>query len=462
MGNSAGKTIIASKAIGGQYVDLLVWTGDPEDPTKGTTIETELIDGFYIKENLFTMLPTIELRLADTSRNFMQYPLKIGDLLNVYMSPNAATRGEGTDEDYPPYIHASFVIETIVANPDASNNTYTYNVKGIYAAQAMINSIGKYPEDPPLGIGLYQQVASNEVIEKMCNQGGLGFTLECKPNDKSFWLCANETRAAFVERVIDHAWISDDDAPIAYTDVHGILHYTSIKTLCGNASGLTFADTSAEIDGYSPAKSNVVTFTEARTLNAGGPVLNRGGYVLKYSFYNPHNKKLIDWKEMKEHGKTGLANAVNIPGGDTAGVKDRNEGWREKEYKQNETYLANVSNKQPSERSNITIHKDGGQWFSEMHVHYNVAQKHNEMIRRSFFQNFVNIAVDVSRQGDLYAKKAYRPKLGHIIDVSFTSQHKVDPVHSGNYCIAEIVHKYTKGRPYTQSISLVNDGYYGS
>lgn len=74
MGNSAGKTIIASKAIGGQYVDLLVWTGDPEDPTKGTTIETELIDGFYIKENLFTMLPTIELRLADTSRNFMQYP----------------------------------------------------------------------------------------------------------------------------------------------------------------------------------------------------------------------------------------------------------------------------------------------------------------------------------------------------------------------------------------------------
>ncbi len=463
---SANKTIIGSGTVGGSYVNLQVWIGDPLEPTKGMTIPTESIDSFSVKENLFTLLPTLEMHIQDKGKFFMNHALCIGDMINIEMAPSPVTKDADPDEqEVDPYLICSFIIQTVSCVPDNENNAFTYIIMGIYAAQPLINEISFYPTKGPLGVSaMYEKVESDKVIDIMATEAGLGLVCDCEPNDKSYWLNANETRGAFIERIIDHAWVGEGNAPVIFTDVTGTMHYTSIKNLCENLSGITFADFASNTSGSTPKKSPTILFSQARCLNAGGPIFNRGGYSLKYSLTNPYNKLGIDEKEMPRWGVNGIAGVVNAGiGSDTYGVKDRGEGWREKVYTQNKKFLAGVSNKQASEMDNITIHQDGGMWFDELHIHYNIAPKHNEMVRRSFFSNFINVTVDTSRQGSLYDKSAYRPELGNIIDVDFSSSinNKIDGIHSGPYCVAEIVHKYRKKKPYTQSITFVNDGYFG-
>lgn len=460
------ETIIGSGHIGGSYVNLQVWIGDPLEPTKGLTIPTESIDRFSVKENIFTMLPTLEMHIQDKDKFFRKHALCIGDMINIEMLPSPATKeGDEEDDDLDPFLMCSFVIQTISCVPDNENNTFTYVVLGIYAAQPLINEVSFYPTKGPLGLpSVYEKVESDKVIDIMATEAGLGLVCDCEPDDKSYWLNANETRGAFIERIIDHAWVGEGNAPVIYTDVFGTLHYTSIKNLCENATGVTFADMASNASAGAPKKSPTILFSQAKCLNAGGPILNRGGYTLKYSLMNPYNKHGIDEKEMPRWGVNGIAGVVNAGiGTDTHGTKDRSEGWREKSYSVDKTFIANVNNKQASEMDNVTIHQDGGMWFDELHTHYNIAPKHNEMVRRSFFTNFVNVAVDTSRQGSLYDKSAYRPELGDVVDVDFSSSvnNKIDSIHSGPYCVAEIVHKYMKKKPYTQSITFVNDGYFG-
>lgn len=454
---------VGSNTQGGGYVNLQMWIGDPDDPTKGQTIENPLIDGFKVTENMFTFLPTLELHLQDDSQFFMRHPICIGDTLNIRLGPNDANGDAGGDDASVDFFKAQFSVQTVICDPDSDNGIYTYIIRGVYAADAMLNEIVVYP--PHLNwfeTKLWFQQTSGEAIKRVLDEGGgLGLSLECKPNDYTFWISSNETRQQFIERIIDHAWVGNDDAPICFTDVHGIMHYTSLRTLCAETPSLSFANIQGNIDANTPDSTPTITYGDARCLNGGGPVVNKGGLVIDYHLYNPWNLSKINWLDIQQYGKSGVSGAVDTVLSLLSGVKDRSEGHREKKYKLNDNFLATVSNKKASEKNNTIKFIDGGTYHYENHAHYNVAPKHNEMVRRSFFQNFVKLNIAVSQQGSVYREKAFRPYLGEIVNVDFSDTNLVDQVHSGAYCIAEISYLYQKGEPFTQSITVVNDGYYG-
>lgn len=456
-----GRTILGGNNAGGRYVDLQVWIGDPKDPTKGITIENESIESIDIVENLFTTLPTINMVVNDSGRMFFRYNFRVGDTLNVRMKPSGTVAAD-PDKETDAYLDTSFTVQAISDMPDNRNNLYIHRVSGVYAAVSYLNSIIPYPKELSI-IEIWPMAkTSAEAIQTVVQETGLGFIADVKTDDYSFWLNANETAANFCERIIRHAWIADDDAPILFTDVNGIAHLSSIKTICANKTMIAFADKQASVDAETSEKTPTIMIDDAFCLNAGGPVSNLGAYKVQTSFYTPRNLFAVqDPFEFPQEGK-GLLGAVagvvsKVLGG---GLNDRSEAYRIKEYQRNGTYLAGLSNKQTSELNNVTINADGGMHFDELHKHYEVAPAHNEMIRRSFFQNFVRIAIDTSRQGDLYENPAYRPTIGSTVKCDFSSSMKIDTIHSGEYAVAEIMHKYSKGEPYTQIVTLVNDGYF--
>lgn len=458
---SKNTTILDEHMMGGSYVNLQVWFGDPKKPAEGETIPVNSIDSFKIRENMFTLLPTMSLKICDRGRFFMSRAICIGDMINIRVGPSEAT--SGADMEVKPFLQASFIVQTVTCSPTASSSFFVYEILCIYAAQPLINEIGTFPKELPFGGALlYFKSSSSDVIKTMAQEAGLGPSIECSPSDYSYWINASETRGAFIERILDHAWVGEGNAPVAYTDVHGILHYTSVKDICKNVTTTKFADINGAITNGVDGKDPRILFDQARSLNPGGPILNRGGYGVKYSMYNPWNKDGIWMLDLPQHnGLGGALGQVVSFAGSWLGLQDRTEGYREQTYKKKKPDLATIYNKQASEMSNITIHKDGGMWSKELHEFYNIAPKHNEMVRRSFFNNFVNVVVDTSRQSNLYNKEAYRPKLGQVVDVDFTMAKKVDAIHSGKYCVAEIVHRYERSKPYVQQITFVNDGYYG-
>ena len=458
-----GQTILGGNTSGGHYVDLQVWIGDPKDASKGITVENESIDSIDITENLFTTLPTLNMVLTDAGRFFFRYNVRIGDTINVRMAP-AATQKEEADEDKmpAPYVEASFTVQSVTDVPDHRNNLYIHRIVGVYAAVGFINKIIQYPQDASIVEPIPIKKTSADAMKFVVQQAGLGFVSDVKTDDYSYWLNANETAANFCERILKHVWISDDDAPVMYTDVKGTAHLTSVKTIVDDKTMTQFADMQAEVSGGDSNTLSTIVIADVYCLNAGGPISNMGAYKVQTSFYTPKNNRASQsMLEFPQHGQ-GMLGAIagaasSLLGG---GTKDRSEAYREKEYQHNDPYLGGISNKQQSERDNVTIHDAGGIHFDELHDHYEVAPSHNEMIRRSFFQNFVRIMVDTSKQGDLYEKEAHRPRLGSSVKCDFSSSKRIDSIHSGEYAVAEITHKYARGKPYTQAITLVNDGYF--
>lgn len=455
---SSGRTFLNTKLFGGNYTDLIVWIGDPDDYTKGLTIENENIDHIDIKENIFSKYPTISLTLNDVGRFFFRWALKIGDTLNVIMMPNRELMNLDEDEKIKPYFQSSFTIQSVLNIPDAKNKYFIHKIEGIGSSIRLINNVITYPQNANLLSPLQLRKSSADVIKEVCETNGIGFSGEVKTNDESLWLSTMTSIDDFFDRLLNHAWIEEGDAPILFSDVSNTLHLTSIKTICKATSEVTMMDSMERMKLDTNSTVIEILVSGAMCINIGGPVVNNGGYTTSTSFYTPRNNRSSQSvTEFPQHDSNIISGASSLFNEDT---DDRAAAYRTKEYQQLDTYLANKTNKQISELRNISRHTNGGVHFDELHDHYEVSPDHNEMIRRSFFQNFVRVTVDTARQSSIFDKSNYRPKLGSVVVCDFSEKNRIERIHSGKYVIAEIIHRYARSEPYTQSMTLVNDGYF--
>jgi len=490
-----GKTIGGSTESGGSYVELQMWIGDPEKPEEGLTIESSCIDKICITESMFTLLPTMTVQVVDVGRLFGTYSVKIGDLLNVRLKPRDTQDPDAVQE---PIVNGSFVIQTITELPGITPNTYMHRYSCTYAAQKYINEVAVFPAQL-LSVagavnalksgGKYEKTTSTQALRAVIEQSGLGFsddTEDGEVDDKSYWISCNETRAAFCDRVVKHAWVGQGNAPILYADAKGIAHYVTIKDLCqkaGEKIRQEFAYTSPKT-GMQKGDKTSVWYTDEAIVNAGGPILNKGGYSLTMAMYNPYNTAKIPYKESNFIGKmmgndkpylpifTGSAlsqakAAVGaIKNAFTNGLqsfdKDRGEGYRMVTWQNNNDRLATVKNANPSMKETVSKAVNAGMHFDSMHNYYTIAEAQNEQVRRSFFQQFAKLVIDTGRQQESFAKSFSVPRLGDVIDVDFSTSEKIDPIHSGRFCIVQIKHSYSAKQPYNIEIVAANDGLYGT
>lgn len=454
---SSSRSILNSHLFGGNYTDLIVWIGDSADYTKGLTIENETIDHIDIRENIFSKYPTISMTINDVGRFFFKWRLKIGDRLNVIMMPNKELVNSDEDEKLLPYVMSSFTIQSVLNVPDTKNKYYIHKIEGIGSSIRLINNIITYPQNTNLLSPLQLRKSSGDVIKEICEENGIGFSAEVKTFDDSLWISTKSSISDFFDRLLDHGWIEEGDAPILFSDASNILHLTSIKTICNNKAKVTLMDSMERLkQDISPVTE--ILISNAMTVNIGGPVVNNGGYTTSTSFYTPRNNRSSQsLDEFPEHGMNLISNASSLFNED---IDDRSSSYRTKDYSQLDTFLANVTNKQISEIHNVSKRASGGIHFDELHDHYEVAPNHNELIRRSFFQNFIRVTIDTSRQSSIFNESKYRPRIGTVVKCDFSEKNRIERIHSGEYVVAEIVHRYARSEPYTQSMTLVNDGYF--
>ena len=342
---------------------------------------------------------------------------------------------------------------------------------GIYNSQSYLNEVASYPKTTKESLAQANLKTSVNAIQEVLDDTALSFIPRCKSMDTSLWVNCTNTRSQFVDKIINHAWLDVDDAPILYSDLNGNAYYTSVKTLCKQKYKLRFQNTKYyfsqnEHDGL------IALYNDCNFLHASGPILNQGGYKVSETYYNPYNMKAlldkdikvadVNFKEivlplLKKSGNlslTDIEKAVEMDN-KTMGKK------RLSEYQQNDPYIATRSNKASSQLNRTTRKIDAGVYFRDFHNHYDLAPIHNEMIRRSFFQNFVSITVDVHRLPQVFVNGATRPVLGDKVFIDFTNEGSIDKIHSGNYIICGIKHCFQQGNTYTMDIIAVSDGTYG-
>lgn len=441
------------------------------DPKEGRLISAHGIKEIVIEENIFSLLPTIRIEIEDQGSYFAGYNIKNGDKIYFIVTPVVANEGE----DPTPYVDSVYAVQNVSCVPSLEGSNYQYVIIGIYDAQSYLNEVASYPKTTIDSLLFQNTKRSDEAIQEVLDDTTLKLSKKIEGSDKGLWLNCRKTRAQFIEKIIEHAWIDEDDAPLIYTNLNGESVFTSVKTMAKQKKLCTFTNVKNYIEslqGSSTQREDLeYPFTSVQFLHAAGPILNQGGYKVRANYYTPYNllslfdldiaPKDIDVVELlKDLAAQGNLDPMAIIDAQIADKKTVGK-FREAVYQQDEPYIASRSNKASSQIDRLTKNIDAGIYFKEYHNHYDVAPVHNEMIRRSFFQNFINMTVDVHRLPKEYQTAKCRPILGDKVNLDFSTADSVDKIHTGNYIVAGISHHFKAFQSYTLDVKCVTDGTYG-
>lgn len=443
------------------------------DKKNGKIIGAESLKQITISEDIFSLLPTIKIEVEDQGAFFTSYNIKNGDTIYVTITPNIESEGN----DPEPYVDSVFCVQSIDCIPMIDSNTFEYTIMGIFNAQNYLNEVSSYPKTSFESIYQTDMKRSDEAIHEVLDDTPLVFANRIDGSDNSLWINCRNTRSQFIDKIIDHAWISEDDAPLLYTDLNGKTYYSSVKTFANTKKLCNFINVKTYIDNLKTAiedKEDLeYPFTSLEFLHAAGPILNQGGYKVKTNYYTPYNSlslinsditpktddiysMLIDLVANGDLDYSAIMEA-QLADGKTIGK------FRESIYQQDEPYIAANSNKAASQMERLTRNVNIGMHFKDYHNHYDIAPIHNEMIRRSFFQNFVDMTVDTHRLPKEFKNNKARPVLGDKVNIDFSSSKtNIDNIHTGNYIVAGRVHHFKPFKSYTIEYKCVTDGTFGT
>lgn len=446
--SSAGQT--SPSASVNNVIEVLYGS---DDPKKAYQIPNAKISKIEIKESFFIKLPTMKLLLNDTGTFFNEVGFQIGNIINIKITPVI----KNLDSIPKPYVNSKFVIQAIDYYFEADKNNYIYEISGMYAAEKYLNDICVWPITEIDALNLDKQYTSEQALNLICTRGGLKFVSELKsaPDDNMAWLNSSLSYSEFVDKIVKHAWIADDDMPLMFVDKDGVAHYNSINNICDNSiKAVYIQNTLYDMKYRNKSKFQLKKPSGYRTYNSVefknmGFIQNQGAYGIKTRIYNPYNTKELNLIEFTPFIPTNPA-AVTL----------NDVCLREKEFHDNKMRIANISNKSPGQTDNFR-YSFAKMHFKQTHAHYDYAPQHNESIKRSFYQQFAFLTVDAVNQPDYEYEPQQKISLGDKITIRTDSVANQGSIQSGNFIVTSLLHTFFVNSNYTVIITGVNDGING-
>lgn len=433
-----------------------------KDPRHGFPISNSKIRKIRIHESFFQRLPSMTLFLNDIGTYFHDVGFQIGNSIFITITPNIESK-----VDVKPYIDTEFRIESIEYGLDQDNNDYCYIINGTLSAEKYLNDIFVWPKDDSGTLLNTSKIFSSaEVVRACMTHGGLKCDTLSFPNanDSMAWLNASLCHADFVDKVVSHAWIAENDMPILYVDKSGTGHYTSLNTLCDAASVGNFIQVSKYQKLHDELKGAEVNskpvpykvYESLRYVNAGF-LQNQGGYGIKTKIFDPRNEAGISQDDFPVMVTKIIPTTLKKP--------SINElCFRSKEFhdtgKDNKLRLGIISNKSQTQLESIRYNTVATH-FIETHEHYDYAPMHHESIKRAFYQQFVFMSIDSINQPFVDPEGNPIILLGQRISIDPATVNNQQTIGDGDFLVAGLTHTFYTSSKYTIVASCVSDGING-
>lgn len=455
-------TATASSTVSTQTCDITVIYGS-NDPNKGFNIPVDKITEIIIRENFFLLLPTMTLTLDDVGTIFHDVNFQIGNTIYVKILPEMISHDAVASK---PLLEATFKIQAIENSTDFDRNSCTYTFHCMYSAEKYLNDICIWPKfDTMAGKlpSLDKSYTSADTLQVVLRNAGLkpNIDFDSKPDDNMSWLNSTLTYSEFTKKIIDHAWISDDDMPILFVDRGGNAYYTSINTLCGKATTSNFIhqtryqklyDTKNENTSNTEEKPSAYSVYYDLVLTNHGYLQNDGGYNVKKYIFNPYNATLLNPLTFKPVSFN-ITNLKAITLNDTC--------FRAKDFKDtgknNRLRLGKISNRSDSQGETVRYHSVST-YFRQTHQYYDYAPIHHDSIKHAFFQQFAFMTISVTDQPGYEKDPKQMLKLGDRISIDMSSMSHESSVQSNNYIVSGLTHYISFGSKYVIMATCVSDG----
>lgn len=417
-----------------------------------------------VNENMFSLLPTLEIQIEDAGNLFTRYNIKQGGIIYLIITPNNEAFKENAA-----YVNSMFVIQSIITRAQPGKPNFTHILKCTYNAQNFLNEYISYPPNDGLTnvvknlIKLPTKELSSEVIENVLKKSSLKFLEdfnESELHDSCVWINANQPRYKFIDKIVNHAWTENGDSPILFTDRNGYCHYTSLNNLTKKEIKIHVYNTKLFQQISRPDNDKKLLLTnEFIFINSNGTNFNENGYKLEQFSYDPI---IFDHFSLKDIFNTDFKTNNKLNYNNPRSKNITSLSINHFVTNNTDSKLSSQLNKTPTSVNNLSLKYDAGMHFNHTHNYYDVAPKHNENVRKTFFNIFVKFAVD-SKFFDMdYNNKKLRPELGDIIYLDFSyGENESDKIHTGKYMVVGINNAWIKNGSYTLSYQCVSDGYYG-
>lgn len=444
-------------------VDIALWW-DVKDKKEAFRrkkhIELESVKMLKLEENMFSTLPTGFLELADAGNFAFNEPLQIGRELFIEIQLGAAN--SVAKETEPLLVKAK--IEKFIIRPNMSTGGALYDIDLTLNATAFVNNIITYPAktaSDPLGLA----ETSVEAIRNVAGLGGLPVASDIMTYDSMHWINNNLSCKDFVDKIVNHSWIGEDDATIFFTTLDGYGHYTSIKTLTDNQQARNIVTESRyrekmQKDGkkaadkdWMKANSNIIA-QDFKLINVGSRTQNIAGGIHQAVFY--------------DNGWGAVAPAVLAAYNEKASAPDiQNVGLTEKpntryvrfDGQSDMIYMGGQSNNDSQVARSVREKQFAGVHFDSTHLFYDFAEANNKAIKMGFFQQFWKFTVDTKRQLDYFFNdNDMIPHIGDVCYIDFDIEKKENRLYTGRYLVTKIEHVWGNTNSYSLIITVCADG----
>lgn len=451
------------EGIIGGIVDITMWwdvKNKEEAYSKNKHIDLNNVMYLSFDENMFSTLPTLHLEMIDGGGYITDEPLTIGRELFVELQSKAK---DDIMKNTSPLLIAS-KIESFKAKPNMFSGKTTYVIECVLNATSFVNKVITYPQKTIADIlGLAENSA--DVIKNVAGLGGIPVACDISPSDRMHWINNNLTCKDFVDKVVNHSWISADDASIFYVTLDGWGHYTSIKTLCKNQSEKNIVtqskvDYKISTDGIDKTYSSYllpnshIVAGDFRLINTGSRTQNVGGGIHQAIFYDNNDGNVSQAILNEFSGKASAPDSQNV------GFYERpNVRYVKFDGHSDQVFMGGQSNNDSQVARSVREKKFAGIHFDTTHIHYDIAESNNKAIKIGFFQQFWKIAIDCSKQYDyFYTDDEMMPKIGDVCNIDMGRNDSDNPIYSGRYLITRVEHVWSKNNNYNIFITVCADG----
>lgn len=443
-------------------IDIDLWY-DVEDPEKADEwVDMSIVNKITFDENMFSVLPTMVIELQDDGSYYNLKPMKIGR--KIYCRIASAARTNDNKEVKP--LITRMTIESVTQKVNQGSSASIMKIQCVYDAQGFINKVPIYPTPGAITIPVPEN--SNDAVTKVCSSVGLacdGELGDCL--DYMNYVNGTLTAKKLVDKIVDHAWVGENDAPVFYVDLEGIAHFTSIKRMIDSNNKIRalgqvlFNRQLQRIDIQEFYNTFLLPgakliYQDIKQVNLGAKVNNIGGGMTKGAVYDP---SILTTTTLKASTDKTVQPDIN----NTGITELPDTSYLSYEATADTVYLGNTSNREAAECRKLNGVRQYGIASTNVHPWYEAAGPNNYAVKMAFFQNFWKITLDINKQPKyFYENASLMPRVGKVINIDFTNEDFDNQVYTGDYLITRVQHIWTKGNSYAIALTVCADGYYDS
>lgn len=440
------------------------------DSINGTQIPMSAITQLTLFEDIFSLLPTAMIDITDSGNYFNLGDLHVGQTVYIQYKP---TKNFAKETAKPSYISTRMKIIAVNVEQNLNSLQHNYHIVCCYDALKILSSTVPYPQRTGLSsLTISNEEYSTYAIMAQLAAGGLSVSESVESNDKMKWINSRHKICECVNKFLDHSWISEDDAMLAFTTMVNNTSFNEKSTEqqieeAFNAntkisSCKTLKDSTATayyISAKNPNNVNSIRYSKISVNNKAGLTTLKNAYKQVEYVYTPMNEydlSMLDEREFEFADEvTDNLNANSLK-------NIYNKSIRKIVYDNPEVTLSTNSSKIENlyDGTNNLV-SCGMHFYEDTHAHYDVAPAHNKAIISSFFTNTVELLFDINQQVDNAYIDNRLPYVGQKVHLDTKSEeNSISPTYTGDYIVAQVRFFIQANSSTICALILISDGTY--